>query len=354
MSGISGFPSNQKNDLGTGKTNNFATIVPSDPFRNSLDTTRFLFRVNDSTVPRTVAAAGMQEIDGVNGYWVNDPTTPARRGDVFRAEDGRSAFIEIPIANVSIDGNYFLLSITGDMTPEANDDFFILRSATQRVDQTGSQIVVAVPGPTQYIYNGVAEEVELDQTTPANSRPLPVAQLNTDGTINDPTKVKVSFVQNGVETLVGEDSVTPGNNTPLPVKLTSVTGDINITAGDLNVHLSDKGANPDITRIGDGTNELKMNGDGEATVYDAKVKLSIDTLINTADDILVSTNSILAKTPSSLVPEQYDEVSLTYVGASLDGEGQISTVTYKLATVTIATLTFSYNTDDKMIGVVRS
>ena len=101
MSGISGFPSNQKNDLGTGKTNNFATIVPSDPFRNSLDTTRFLFRVNDSTVPRTVAAAGMQEIDGVNGYWVNDPATPARRGDVFRAEDGRSAFIEIPIAKIS-------------------------------------------------------------------------------------------------------------------------------------------------------------------------------------------------------------------------------------------------------------
>ena len=80
---------------------------------------------------------------------------------------------------------------------------------------------MAVPGPTQYIYNGVAEEVELDQTTPANSRPLPVAQLNTDGTINDPTKVKVSFIQNGVETVVGEDSVTPGNNTPLPVKLTS-------------------------------------------------------------------------------------------------------------------------------------
>ena len=46
-----------------------------------------------------------------------------------------------------------------------------------------------------------------------------------------------------------------------------------------------------------------------------------------------STNSILAKTPSSLVPEQYDEVSLTYVGAGLDGEGQINTVTYKLATV---------------------
>ena len=97
-----------------------------------------------------------------------------------------------------------------------------------------------------------------------------------------------------------------------------------------------------------------MTSVGEATVSDAKVKFAIDTLIDTADDILVSTNSILAKTPSSLVPEQYDEVSLTYVGASLDGEGQISTVTYKLSTVTIATLTFSYNTDDKMIGVVRT
>lgn len=354
MSGISGFPSNQKNDLGTGKTNNFVTIVPSDPFRHSLDTTRFLFRVNDATVPRTVTAAGMQEIDGIQGYWVNDPSTPARRGDIFRAEAGRSSFIEIPIVNISQDGNYFLLAITGDMTPEAADTFFILRSTTQRVDQTGSQLVVANPGPSQFILDGLAEEVELDTVTPANSRPFPVSQLNLDGTLNDPTKVKVSFMQDGIETVVGEDSVTPGNNTPLPVKITSVTGDINITAGDLNVQLSDKGANPDITRIGDGANEWGMNAAKEGLVHDAAALVQLQSLDAKDFATEATLTALIAKVPSALVPEQYDEIALTYVGAGLDGEGQVATAVYKLATTTIATLTLSYDASDRLTGVIRS
>ena len=57
----------------------------------------------------------------------------------------------------------------------------------------------------------------------------------------------VSFTRNGVSVEVTEDTVTPANNLPLPVKLSSVTGDINITAGDLNVHSTHTGVNYDST-----------------------------------------------------------------------------------------------------------
>lgn len=97
----------------------------------------------------------------------------------------------------------------------------------------------------------------------------------------------VTFLKNGIQSNVVEDDVTPANNIPLPVKLTSVTGDINITAGDLNVNLSDKGVDYDITRIGNGTNELSINADGSinsvtsATITDrfsiARVDSSADT-----------------------------------------------------------------------------
>jgi len=55
----------------------------------------------------------------------------------------------------------------------------------------------------------------------------------------------------------------------------------------------------------------------------------------------------------SLVPKEHDEIVLTYV-ASGNGEGEIETVVYKLVTVTQATLTLSYNADNKLTGVVRT
>jgi hypothetical protein len=59
------------------------------------------------------------------------------------------------------------------------------------------------------------------------------------------------------------------------------------------------------------------------------------------------------RTAGSLVPEAFDEQVITYVLAG-NGIGEISTVVYKLATVTVATLTMSYDANDKLSGVVRS
>lgn len=52
-------------------------------------------------------------------------------------------------------------------------------------------------------------------------------------------------------------------------------------------------------------------------------------------------------------PPEYDEIALTYV-TSGNGTGEIETVIYKLSTVTQATLTLSYDANDKLSGVLKS
>jgi len=52
-------------------------------------------------------------------------------------------------------------------------------------------------------------------------------------------------------------------------------------------------------------------------------------------------------------PAEYDEIVLTYVAAG-NGAGEIETVVYKLATVTLATLTLAYDSNNKLTGVVKS
>lgn len=116
--------------------------------------------------------------------------------------------------------------------------------------------VTPVLGDEFFVYKHVVPLYDEDGTLSVSSGPL-------------------RFVRDAVSTQVVEDTVNPSNNIPLPVKLTSVTGDINITAGDLNVQLSDTGPNPDITRIGDGTNRLVMTAAGEATTYDATAEAEL-------------------------------------------------------------------------------
>ena len=58
----------------------------------------------------------------------------------------------------------------------------------------------------------------------------------------------------------------------------------------------------------------------------------------------------------SLVPDDYDYMALTYVAAG-DGAGKVQTVTYKTGGsggTTVAVLTLTYNTDDKVATVTRT
>lgn len=55
----------------------------------------------------------------------------------------------------------------------------------------------------------------------------------------------------------------------------------------------------------------------------------------------------------TIVPEIYDAIYLTYVAAG-NGAGEIETVTYEYQSGTVAVLTLSYNSDNKLISVVKS
>jgi hypothetical protein len=177
---IKGFPSNQKLPLGSGVTSEHVTVQPTDEFRNVLDTTaRFAFRVGGDT-PR-VAAANTGNIDGFT--WVYDTNTPARRGDFVRFETGAAQFKEIAI--IKVETNRFLLGAFVSPPPAPNDTFFIMRYATQRVDQDGTQLVSIAPSPTSFVLNGTTTNVQEDTNTPANSKPLPVKVLDSAGLVPD-------------------------------------------------------------------------------------------------------------------------------------------------------------------------
>lgn len=55
----------------------------------------------------------------------------------------------------------------------------------------------------------------------------------------------------------------------------------------------------------------------------------------------------------TLVPDKYDYIELTYVSAGA-GSGQVETVVYKLSGSTVATLTLTYNAQNKLATVTRT
>lgn len=118
----------------------------------------------------------------------------------------------------------------------------------------------------------------------------------------------VQFIKDSVLTQVLEDTITPANNLPLPVKLTSTTGPINITAGDLNVQLSDVGPNADVTKIGDGTNRLEMTASSEAKVNDAS-----------ANTELAAINTKLAGNLKTILTDGVDDASIVQVSTPITG-----------------------------------
>ena len=59
---------------------------------------------------------------------------------------------------------------------------------------------------------------------------------------------------------------------------------------------------------------------------------------------------------NNLIPSAYDYIALTYVAAG-NGAGEISTITYKTGGstgTTVATLTLTYNADDKIETVTKT
>jgi len=64
-------------------------------------------------------------------------------------------------------------------------------------------------------------------------------------------------------------------------------------------------------------------------------------------------DALNARTAGSLVPLAYNEIDLTYVPSG-NGAGQVGTAVYKLASSTVATLTLTYDSSNRLSTVVKS
>lgn len=238
MSGIKGFPSQEKlvGKLGsydwqqTQTQMEFVTAQKSSSKKIGLDTVgNGVFRTTALTKSVTSVATELDEQKRV----LISTAHGALPGDMIRFE-GTSANPHFEAAVLSCpDANTMILGSVLPSIPVVSDEFFILRYITSRFSADGSQITSQ--GPLQFVLDNATVEVT-------------------------------------------EDTGTPANNKPLPVKLMGTTGPINITAGDLNVQLSDQGANFDVTRIGDGTNRLGITASNEAKVSDATLATAMTTL----------------------------------------------------------------------------
>ena len=81
------------------------------------------------------------------------------------------------------------------------------------------------------------------------------------------------------------------------------------------------------------------------------VKVNPSGALTTETQLTSGTSAIgTVRVTNQLVPVNFDELVISYVGATTD----ISTVVYKLATATVATVTLSYDGSNRLTGVVRS
>lgn len=86
---------------------------------------------------------------------------------------------------------------------------------------------------------------------------------------------------------------------------------------------------------------------GGATAANQTTQIGLETTIrNDLDDLN-------ARLPGGLVPAEFDEIDLTYI-VSGNGIGQVGTAIYKLASSTVATLTLTYDSSDRLISTVKS
>ena len=100
---------------------------------------------------------------------------------------------------------------------------------------------------------------------------------------------------------------------------------------------------------GGGYVAVKVNPSGALTVDSTVTSSALPTGAAT-ETTLSALNQRLA---GSLTPVKFDEIALTYVVAG-NGIGEVATAVFKLATVTVKTLTLSYDSNNRLTGVVAT
>lgn len=205
-----------------------------------------------------VTANDVTEVFGSDGqvqYWnVNLASHTAIVGDMCRVDlvSSGTGIFEYEIVEVIDPDNFYILPIS-EVIPTNIDIFSIFGYVSNRVSSSGDLVVSISSAPTQYNYDGSPQTVEQDTTTFSNNRALP----------------NLNFIyKDGNQVPITKDTGNPSNTVGMPVELVAASGTpINITAGDLNVQLTDLGANFDATRVGDGSgNYIKVNANGSTDV----------------------------------------------------------------------------------------
>lgn len=251
MASESGF-SNQKK-LGTAQ---FKTIhnVGGDKYGQSVASKALYEKSPEDTITVTDVIGNSGQIEFLNVQFVGHN---ALANDVLRINAGAYTNFEFDVISIVDIDNFLILPLLPSI--DISGELAIIMSwVTNKANADGSQIVTLAPVPLQFVKDSTVVNVNEDTATPANNLALPAGLF---------------IYKDGVQIPVTKDTGTPANNVGIPVEIVAASGTpINITAGDINVQLTDLGANFDAVRLGDGTgNYVAVNASDEALVHDADV-----------------------------------------------------------------------------------
>jgi len=298
----------------------FKTInqVGSNQFGNPISQ-KTLF---DKTVA-AIAITAVTDVLGVDGqveFWnVTLPSHTASKNDVMRMITGTLLAWEYDIIQVIDANNFYILPIS-DTKPIVAETAKVLGWTTSKSSQEGELVVVVAPSPVAFVLDGVDTEVEQDTAVAANNRSLP-SQL--------------FIYKDGVQIPITKDTGTPANTVGVPVEIVAASGTpINITAGDINVQLTDLGVNFDSVRVGDGSgNYIGVNASDEALVHDADVLAQAVLLV--AKDFATSAKQDSALTAIGLLAKLTDTQPVS--GPLTDTQLRASAVPVSLASIPLGT-----------------
>ena len=157
----------------TGLNENHVTVQKIGSNRNALDVLqKGVFIVGNDTVE-----AGSTDRTLVATSHV------ARVGDQIRFTVGTNIHQEVTVVKIP-DANTIILGAALLAAPSAGvDTFSILRHVTPTFDSAGNITASVAAADVTFQYNSVSTDVEEVTATPANSRPLPVKIMDSDGDI---------------------------------------------------------------------------------------------------------------------------------------------------------------------------
>jgi hypothetical protein len=327
MASESGY-SNQKK-LGISQ---FKTIhnVGSDKYGQSVASKALYEKTPEEAIAATEILGKSGQIEFLNIYY---PAHNALVNDVFRMTVGAYANFEFDVLSI-IDVDNFLVLPLLPAIDISGDSGIIMGWVTSKTNSDGTQIVTISPSPVKFIKDSNVVDVNEDTVTSTNNSALPTSNF---------------FKLDGVDTPVSKDSAIPTNTIALPVEDVNVLEAVN-TLGLLvqNVDIGPgTSAGVPVLAHDPSVNEFKyLNVDPANALKVSAADLPLP--LGAATELAQS--DLFYKTPSAIVTVAHDEIVTTYVGATTD----IATVVYKEVGGVVATLTFSYDGSNRLIGVVRS